>query len=221
MISNPEHVYKSIQNGVAIGASDGSVVTIDNEAYGGHSYSIQAWDTDKQRICGEAPTPHSTNISSLTTELYGLLASTLLVYILGKKYDTDQNFNASTTITADNKQAIQMGNEWNTPLNISETNTHEYDLWTLLYQLKTAAPLNLSYKWIKGHQDQLKTGEKIYGPFTRPVQLNIQMDNLAKELLNNHLVCQSIDMCTLQLLWDYIPHMMCILEIFMSTFNML
>ena len=175
-----EYVYKSIQNGVAIAASDGSVVTIDNESYGGHSYSIQAWDTDKHRISGEAPTPHSTNVSSLTTELYGLLASTLLIYILGKKYDTDQNLNASTIITADNKQAIQMGNEWNTPLNISETNTHEYDLWTLLYQLKTAVPLTVSYKWIKGHQDQLKSGEKIYGPFTRPVQLNIQMDHLAK-----------------------------------------
>ena len=166
--------------GQAIGVSDGSVITVDNESYGGHSYSLQSWHTDEYQIYGEVPTPHSTKISSLTTELYGLIATTLLVYILQKKYDVHQMLSVNTTITADNDQAIKMGNEWNTPLNISETNTQDYDLWTLLWQLRQASTVNITYKWIKGHQDQLKTGGKIFGPFSREVQLNIQMDALAK-----------------------------------------
>ena len=66
-------------------------------------------------------------------------------------------------------------------MNISETNQHEYDLWTLLWRLKMQSKLNIIYTWVKGHQDELKTGEKIYGPFPRPVQLNINMDSLAKD----------------------------------------
>ena len=187
-----KYIYHSLHKGDVIGASDGSVVELNNESYGGHSYSAQSWNTDNLRICGEAPTPHSTKVTSLTTELYGLMATTLVIYILSKKYGTQYPASTTINITADNEQAIQMGNEWNPPLNISETNTHEYDLWVLLYQLKQASPVNLTYTWIKGHQDQLKSGEKIFGPFTRPVQLNIQMDILAKRAASQSTLHQTI-----------------------------
>ena len=177
------HISCCLVDGNVIGASDGSLIKHNDCSVGGHSYSLQGYDSDEMCIVGNAVTPQSTNMSSLTTELYGLIATTLIVYIIENKYCKDYNGMVKTTLTADNEQAITMGNKWNFPINISETQQHEYDLWSLLWKLQNACSTKIHYEWIRGHQDVNKAGEKVFGPHTRPVQLNIKMDKLAKEAM--------------------------------------
>ena len=83
-------------------------------------------------------------------------------------------------ITADNKQAIEMAQTYTLPINISETQTPEYDIHKVLHLLQQQIPVTIKYQWVKGHQDELSDGSKIHGPFSRTIQTNINMDYLAK-----------------------------------------
>lgn len=169
-----------MKHGTLLGSCDGSVISKNRQSWGGHSFSLQDWNTDHNSISGYCPTPMTNNITSLTPELYGPIATTIIVYTLVKHHDIEENYSTTIVIVADNKQAIQMTEQCSSPINISETMKAEYDLQSLLHLILKEIPITITYKWIKGHQDQLSTGEKIYGPFTRPVQTNIHMDGLAK-----------------------------------------
>ena len=129
-----EALAQNIRIGHSIGASNGLLITSNDCEYGGHAYSLNAWDTDDYNITGHAPTPRSTEMTSLTTKLYGLVATTLVLYIICKKHNIQTN--TSVLLTVDNEQAVKMGQDWKTPINISETTVHEYDLWRLLWSLK-------------------------------------------------------------------------------------
>ena len=52
----------------------------------------------------------------------------------------------------------------------------EYDLERLLWDIHKITPIKIIYRWVKGHQNELKNGTKIHGPFEKHVQLNIKMD---------------------------------------------
>ena len=181
---------KQISLGQSIGASDGSLITMNDEEYGGHAYSLNVWGSDEHSIIGYAPTPRSTEMTSLTTELYGLIATTLVVYIVCQKYNITTK--VTVPLTSDNEQGVKMGQEWKVPINISETTVHEYDLWRLLWQLTLEVNIKIQFQWVKSHQDTNKAGDKVFGPFTRPVQLNISMDELAKQATNAAKVTMTI-----------------------------
>ena len=55
----------------------------------------------------------------------------------------------------------------------------EYDLECLIWDVQESMPIKVIHKWVKGHQNELKDGRTIFGPFTRDTQLNIEMDKLA------------------------------------------
>ena len=76
----------------------------------------------------------------------------------------------------DNKEVIDKATNVEPILNISETKKTEYDLWQLLHLIRKNMSLKIEFEWIKWHQDRNKEGKQIYGPFSRPVQLNILMD---------------------------------------------
>ena len=153
---------------------------------GGHSYSIRAWDNDDQIIYGYSLTPSSTTMTSLTTEMYGILSTTILILCLTKDNRIENPSSLSVPVYCDNEQAINMCNDKKPCLNISETLQPENDLKLLIQQIQSFSPVNIKYLWIKSHQDELKCGTKIHGPFSRPVQINIEMDGLAKEITQPH-----------------------------------
>lgn len=60
------------------------------------------------------------------------------------------------------------------PINLSDALCAEYDLQLLLQNLLQHLLLQINYKWVKAHQNELlATKETIYDPFQRHVQLNI------------------------------------------------
>ena len=116
----------------------------------------------------------------LTTEIYGLLAITILLKAITVQYKEVNMVNTPIKIYCDNEQAVNMANDLNPPINTSKTIVPEYDLQTLIHQIKDITKVPIQYHWIKGHQDEDKTtGLKIFGPFPRPVELNIITDQEA------------------------------------------
>ena len=172
------HLAQTLRYGKLVGASDGSLLTHNQQQIGGHSYSLQAWETDKNNITGYAVTPHSPQMSSTTTELYGLLGAVLSVFLITSGHNITSS-KCPITIYADNEQAINKAKQLQPPLNISETDADDYDIWRLMIDIQQHIPIKLHFQWTKGHQNE-HNGKLIYGPFPRDVQLNIKMDELAK-----------------------------------------
>ena len=93
----------SLRNGTLFGSCDGSGIRKHERTWGGHSYSIQDWNTDVNAISGHSPTPMSNNLSSLTSEMYGLLATTTIVYALSKHHKIPDTSSLQMTIMGDYK----------------------------------------------------------------------------------------------------------------------
>ena len=175
-----KYVIERLRQNDLLGASDGSVIEKDTKATGAHAYTIGGYNSDKGKITGASNTPRSTIITSLTTELYGLIAFTTVMYCIAKKYKIHEDERVQMNVYCDNEQAVKMASNKEPPINISETLAAEYDLQQLIHHIGEKTPIDINYKWIKSHQDTLKTtGEKIYGPFSREVQLNLEVDHLA------------------------------------------
>ena len=83
------------------------------------------------------------------------------------------------TVTPDNKEVIDRLENNTQPLNTAETWKPKYNLWKIMIELKEKIPVDVHANWVKGHQDTLPSGEKMYGPFPREVELNILMDKYA------------------------------------------
>ena len=179
---NGESLIVALSNGTLVGASDGSVKMNHTKQIGGYSYSLQHQNTDIGRIVGCASAPMSNSTTSLTTELFGLLATTLCTFLLWKCnefHPAMRNKQPSLAIYSDNKEAIGKCNEEAEDLNVSDHRRPEYDIEKLVWEIKHLLPIRIAYIWVKGHQNETKTGNPIYGPFRREVCLNIEMDRLA------------------------------------------
>ena len=173
-------IAASCLNGTLVGATDGSLIDTKNGKRGAHSFLLIDEHTDQGMIKGSAPTPISTEMTSLTTEIYGLLAVTILLKAITVHYQEDNIINTPVRIYCDNEQAVNMANNLDPPINTSETIVPEYDLQALIHKIKAITMVPIQYIWIKGHQDEDKsTGMKIFGPFPRPVELNIIADQEA------------------------------------------
>lgn len=177
-------LYESMIDGELIGASDGSLRKENGLVYGGYAFSLQSTKDDKGRMIGYASTPRSNDMTSLTSEMYGVLATTVCVYCIWKqnqhRYPGISTFPA-VKVYLDNKEAIDKANAKTTKLNVSEHLKPEYDLETTLWDIQSILPVKIKYIWVKGHQNELKDGTKIFGPFPRDVQLNIDMDYYASK----------------------------------------
>ena len=174
-----DQLHESLCENNLFGTCDGSLIRSNPTSRGSHAYSLMHPSLNQCRIIGSSSTPSTTNITSLTTEMYGLLCTTLLVFCLCKYDKATIPSNITVQIYCDNKQAVTMCSNKNPCLNISETLQAEYDLQLLIQQVAQACYVNIEFQWIKGHQDELKCGTKIYGPFSKVVQANIDMDKFA------------------------------------------
>ena len=100
--------------------------------------------------------------------------------VIEQAYEDKGNMRGTINITLDNQQVIQQAQDRPEPTNTSETLVEDYDLWELMWELQEKISTPLEFEWIKGHQDETENKEKLYGPFPRKVQLNIEMDTYAK-----------------------------------------
>ena len=178
-LDNGLELIDAMNKGTLLGASDGSVTRKQKKKTGGHAYSLRQWNTDKYLLTGYAITPYSTTMNSLTTELYGLLATTIALLALTKVHHAKIEHTASAVLTSDNEQAVAMATTFQPALNISETLQSDYDLQALIHNIQSEIPIKIYYKWVRGHQDRNDKGAIIYGPHLREVQANIEMDKLA------------------------------------------
>jgi len=180
-----EHLLNMAVENKLIAASDGSMHKTETGFYGGHGYSTQATENDNERIIGSAATPRSNDSSSLTSEMYGILANLLIICLLEKKYRQTKAKKAKYMIICDNKEALKRAQSTPDPMNISETLVSEYDLWKLISEIRQTIKGNLTFRWVKGHQNE-KNGKLKYGPFDRNTSLNIEMDKEASKGVLQH-----------------------------------
>ena len=82
-------------------------------------------------------------------------------------------------IYIDNKAVVERGNIRQDIINISDYAVPDQDLWLITTELIEALPIKLDIRWIRGHQDSDEHGDKIHGPYTRAVTMNILTDGLA------------------------------------------
>jgi hypothetical protein len=150
--------------------------------YGGHAATIQQEHSDENSFTISAPSPHSTGMSSTTTELFAFIAAAVLVHLVVMANSIKSG---SITIYIDNQEAGKTGITDPDLINISDYLIADYDLAILLRQLITKSPAIIDYVWVKSHQDELPTGETIHGPFLRHVQLNREVDSLAAKGRNS------------------------------------
>ena len=179
---NGEALYEKMIDGTLVGASDGSLKKENGKYKGRYAFSLQALENDDGRIVGNAAAPISNDMTSLTTELYGLLTTVICIFLVWtqnkNKYPGIRSF-PPVNIYLDNKEAIDKANTKPEKLNVSEFLKPEYDLEMILWDIQNIMPVKIRHHWVKGHQNERKDGSVIYGPFERHVQLNIEMDALA------------------------------------------
>ena len=110
----------------------------------------------------------------MTTEHYGLLGLLILLHGICKKYKLckEECFD-SVVIYIDNKAVVERGNIRQDIINISDYAVPDQDLWLITTELIEALPIKLDIRWIRGHQDSDEHGDKIHGPYTRAVTMNI------------------------------------------------
>jgi hypothetical protein len=166
----------AIEDCTAVGASDGSVINQFDTLYGGSAATLQQQYSDNGAFSCFSPSPHSSQLCSLTTELYGFITATLLTHILCIAHGLSDGI---VTVYIDNREAGKRGTADDMYINIGDYLRADHDISRLLQQLITASPVTIDYVWVKSHQDELPTGEIIHGPFLRPVQLNQYVDTLA------------------------------------------
>ena len=114
-------------------------------------------------------------MSSLTVESYGVIANLILLKTLSK-INTNNTGKPKIQVITDNKEVIKRCNNPPEITNANQTMVPEYNLWRLTWELVPDIRASLNFKWQPGHQDELKPGEKIHGPFQRSTQINIEND---------------------------------------------
>ena len=175
-----EAIGEAIVDGNCIGASDGSLIRTYERTRGSHGYALRDKRDGKQQLEGWGPSPDSDDMSSMTTEHYGLIGLLVILHIICKKFKLckDECFD-EVTIYIDNKTVIARGDERQNLINLSDYSVPNQDLWQLTTELMDAMPIVIKLKWVRGHQDTNIYGDRIHGPFIPAVQMNIQVDELA------------------------------------------
>jgi hypothetical protein len=175
-------ISEAIVEGSCVGASDGSMVTTFQKKRGSHGYALSEVGSTSDDIVGYGPSPESDDMSSLTTEHYGIIGLLVVLHLLCKKYCLvkEECFD-EVKIFVDNKTVVERCNMIQGKINLSDYAAPEQDLWELTTELKQKLPIRISIEWVRGHQDENRYGEKINGPFKVDAQMNILTDSLARK----------------------------------------
>ena len=136
----------AIAAGTALGASDGSVIHTYNDLYGGYASTIQMEMSNEHAFSQYAPSPHSTGLSSTTTEIYGFIAATILIHVICIAHNVTTG---SVTIYIDNQEAGKKGRDEPVLININDYLAPDYDITMLLRQLIQLARPQIHYEWVK------------------------------------------------------------------------
>ena len=168
-----------------MGASNGSLICNYQKTKGSHGYVPSSMNPDVGEIKGWGPSSESDEMSSMTTEHYGLLGLLVTLHLVCKKFklNNDECFD-SVIIYIDNKTVVERGTEEQELINLSDYAVPDQGLWAIMTELIKALPIKIELRWVKGHQDTNKYDEKIHGPFWKKVMLNIQVDDLAQRGMN-------------------------------------
>ena len=174
-------IGESIVEGTCIGASDGSLIREYERTRGSHGYAIGDMRGGLNGIDGWGPSPNSDDMSSLTTEHYGLIGLLVILHILCKQYKLcrEECFGV-LIIYIDNRTVIERGMKRQELVNISDYVVPDQDLWSLTTELIDALPITIHLRWVRGHQDTNTFGETIHGPYQQDVMMNIKVDDLAR-----------------------------------------
>ena len=173
-------ISEAIVEGTCLGASDGSLVKEFRSQKGAHGYALEKKGQQSNGIEGYGISPDSDRMSSLTTEHYGLIGLLVTLHIVCIKYKLcrEECFD-HVVILIDNKTVVKRGNKRQEIINLSDYSVPDQDLWQLTTELIEKLPIAIKLCWIRGHQDSNQYGEKIFGPFSQEVQMNMQVDDLA------------------------------------------
>ena len=170
----------AIVEGRCIGASDGSLIRGFQRVRGAHGYALRDEENSSIEIAGYGPSPASDDMSSLTTEHYGVIGLLILLHALCKKYMLcEEECFGRINIYVDNKTVVDRCNKEQECINISDYSVPEQDLWKMTTELISKLPIKINVEWIKGHQDVDRYGNRIFGPFNRETQMNMLVDDLA------------------------------------------
>ena len=173
-------ISEAIVEGRCLGASDGSLIKGFKKQRGSHGYALRTLTGNREDIEGYGPSPGSDKMSSMTTEHFGLIGVLVVLHIISLKYllHRDECFD-QVRILVDNKTVVERSSTEQEVINLSDYGVPDQDLWTLTTDLIKKLPIRVEVQWIKGHQDSNKCGEKIHGPFSQDVAMNILVDELA------------------------------------------
>ena len=203
-------ICHGILDGTCVGASDGSLLKGFKETEGGFAYTLNNYYHDDNKVYGFGPNPKSDDMSSQTSEHYGLLGLLCVLHAICIKYKLQANeCFGKVDLYIDNKNVVARGNNPAPTVNLSDFLLPDYDLWALTSNLIDALPISIECIWIKSHQDVNEYSEKIFGPFSRPVQLNIQADELANRGLQAALkeqITKPVFSTTVMGLYEYDGH---------------
>ena len=168
-----------------ISASDGSLIRNFQKQEGAHGYAIRECGRENDDIIGYGPSPKSDDMSSMTTEHYGLIRLLVTLHMICLRYSLCQEecFNA-VLIYVDNKTVVERCNKKQVLINLSDYSVPDQDLWALTTELLEKIPIRLEIRWVQGHQDENRRGNKIHGPFPQEVQMKILVDELASRGLD-------------------------------------
>ena len=171
---------EAIVDGRCIGASDGSLIRKFQKQEGAHGYALREYGRENDDIIGYGPSPTSDDMSSMTTEHFGLIGLLVTLHMMCLKYSLYQEecFD-SVLIYVDNKTVVERCNKKQVLINLSDYSVPDQDLWALTTELLEKMPIRVEIIWLRGHQDENRHGNKIHGPFPKEVQMNILVDELA------------------------------------------
>ena len=175
-------IGEAIVDGTCMGASDESLVRTYMQIKGSQGFVISS-EVKDQEIEGWGPAPASNNMSSLTTENYGLLGLLIVLHMICKKFkiNRDEYFD-SVLVYIDNKTVVERGSMEQTLINLSDYAVPEQGLWTLTTELIKALPIEVTVKWVKGQQDKNSFGEKIMVHSNRTSNSIYELTNWQKKV---------------------------------------
>ena len=118
---NRKKLIDALTTGLLIGACDGWLQQNEEGKVGGYGFSLQTWDHDRQRIIRKGPTPKSNDMASLLLEIYGILGTVIMAFILHLHCERDIPRNKmALDFYLDNKEATSRSMNKPDPLNVLE-----------------------------------------------------------------------------------------------------
>ena len=167
----------SIVEGECMGASDGSLLKEFHQVRGGFGYALSQFKSDDNSVHGIGVCPKADEMSSQTSEHQGLLGLLCVLHAMCIKYKLcKEECWGTVIIVIDNKNVVERAENEQHPYNIGDFQVPDQDLWLITTELIEALPIKLDIRWIRGHQDSDEHGDKIHGPYTRAVTMNILTD---------------------------------------------